>query len=378
MLDKYNTIEELAFAWRQAHKDETGAGSYLRENVPQQFFIPDGIICEEKYYSAKRKILFIAKEANWFWSDRDLAANEGVTPGYFWHRSVAFGEKRSPRTMFSNRVAMLANALLQDNYEEVNKTDYAGLQAVAFMNLNKRGGYAYCDWSQLNGYVQTYHSWIAREIELIAPDIIICCGEDVKWLLGAHNISIPNGTVLISLYHPSYFALSDIDYLNQLACAVKGESWEPRHKSLSEGADKKPIKGIIFDTNKTYSTNATFDMLTSGKISAYEDASRFVNSFNIDDYAFYYVTGKGVVAAGQIISDVERADFEGSQESYRMVKMLVPLRMPVDEMSLKAVSASELKRMFHGFFFAATTKRPYLTEEECKTLLATLESRYQE
>lgn len=118
-------------------------------------------------------------------------------------------------------------------------------------------------------------------------------------------------------------------------------------------------------------------MLTSGKISAYGDASRFVSSFNLGDYAFYYVKGRGVVAAGQIISEVERTVFEGSNEAYRMVRMLVPSQMPTEEKQLKAVSASELKKMFHSFYFRSTTKRPYLTEDECHKLIVALDELYE-
>lgn len=77
------------------------------------------------------------------------------------------------------------------------------------------------------------------------------------------------------------------------------------------------VKGIHFDTNKTYSKSATFYMLTSGKISAYGDASRFINYFCLGDYAFYCVKGEGIFATDEIILESSKAtDFEGDKGMY--------------------------------------------------------------
>ena len=118
-------------------------------------------------------------------------------------------------------------------------------------------------------------------------------------------------------------------------------------------------------------------MLTSGKISAYGGASRFINSFSTGDFAFYYVKGKGVVAAGKVISEVTiHSDFEGSNEAYKMVQLIVPESIPFSEKELKAISASRLKELFGGFYFASTVKRPYLSEEESQALVDELKAVY--
>lgn len=220
-----------------------------------------------------------------------------------------------------------------------------------------------------------YHSYIEQEIRIIAPDRIVCCGDGVRWLLDKY-VEISPKVQFITVSHPSYFALSDSEYLHQLECAMMSKQWRPKQNS-NAAVKKMEKKGIIFDTNKTYSAEATFDMLTSGKISAVGAAARFLNSFDAEDYAFYYVKGRGIVAAGEIISELSQTRETG--ESYKMVRMIVPEKLPVEEAQLREISASRLKEiMGHGFYFASTTKRPYLTEEESLKLIAELKKLYSE
>ena len=57
------------------------------------------------------------------------------------------------------------------------------------MNINKRGGYAPCDWEVLKRYYNKYkENYIYKEIEILDPKIIIFCAgiqlkeiyEDIK------------------------------------------------------------------------------------------------------------------------------------------------------------------------------------------------------
>ena len=44
------------------------------------------------------------------------------------------------------------------------------------MNINKRGGASSADLIKLNDYAEKYKQYIKREIEIINPDYIVCCG----------------------------------------------------------------------------------------------------------------------------------------------------------------------------------------------------------
>lgn len=370
-----SSIELLHDIWKKCQLSENA--EYLPSNIPSYSFLPDGIISQEKYGRAKRKILYIGKEAYWFSANASLEENKRYASEdqlYFWHRRVALG--KVPETIFSKRLSMLTNAINSGDYFTINK-NHQCLQAIAFINLNKRGGYNYCVWDVLAGYVEQYAAFIAKEIMLIAPDLIVCCGHDVKWLLDKYVVQHLSKQIdMVALHHPSYFVLSDEKYLKELRDELQNRTWFC--DDVDEDNDE--VKGIIFDTNKTYSTGALYDMLTARKISAYEAASRFVDSFNVGDYAFYYVKGRGIVAAGRVVSETATlGEFEGDAEKFKMVDILVPEQIPFAEEQLCAISASRLKALLgHGFYYAATTKRPYLEKTECAKVIRELKIMYGE
>lgn len=132
-------------------------------------------------------------------------------------------------------------------------------------------------------------------------------------------------------------------------------------------------KGIIFDTNYSYNQDAVWDMLKNGKISAYGKASRFVYSFNKGDYVLYYYKGWGVIAAGTIKSnDV----WEEGEELYHTVDLLTPVLKR--ESDIRNISPSELISLLDkNFYYASTTKKPYLSAKEAEVLIAELKKRYQ-
>jgi len=47
---------------------------------------------------------------------------------------------------------------------------------MAFMNINKLGGTSSVHWATFNAYLNVFRSFIKREIEILNPDIIVCCG----------------------------------------------------------------------------------------------------------------------------------------------------------------------------------------------------------
>lgn len=371
-LNRLGTMEELFSQWREAHRRESDT-SYLNDDIPKDMFLPDGVIDPVRFSAARPRVLFLAKEANWF------APGAGAPPegavGSFWHQDVAFG--RADKTQFSYRLAMLANAVLHSDRQHysVIDQDHEVLRSVAVVNLNKRGGYAYCVWHTLNTYVKRYQDYIRRQISLIAPDLIICCGFDVKWLLDEYDLAPGCGQV-VWVYHPSYFAISNANYLNQLRCAMTGECWVPTRSLRCVAGTEPQEKGIIFDT---YSPLSTKEMLLCSKISAYGEAAGTIDSLRRNDCALFSVRGMGIVAAGRVISDTEEIRRDGTLEKFRSVAFLVPSaeQIPHGTENLRGLPWREVKQLLgHGFFHARTDKRPYLSREECQVLLNALKKRY--
>lgn len=249
-----SNIEELLALWKLAHKCEVKT-DYITGNVPTYAFLPDGIINEESFAKSSPKILFIAKEAYWYGEHDDAKeAAKNAENVMFWHRRVAYGEV--PETIFSKRLAMLANAIFNDDFKNINK-NHTALRSVAVINLNKRGGFVGCVWKTLEEYVKRYAEFITKEIELISPQLIVCCGDGVRWLLGNY-IQLDKQIKVISLYHPSYWSITDEKYLQMLQNAITG-------KAISYNETLSVVENAVETENENLSANK--DLLENEKIS---------------------------------------------------------------------------------------------------------------
>ena len=205
-------LEKLFDEWRKRHISE----DYSNDKISKNNFIPDGIIDEASYMQSPKKILFIAKEAaclkegNTIEENFEAAQNDG-----FWCRRVVLGEEGGTR--FSSGLALLANAILNENFETPEK-DISALRYVAFMNINKRGGFTECE-TDLDGYAKNYKDLIDREIRIISPDIIVCCGMGVRDCLS--GVDSCKSLPVLEVYHPSARYKTDTDRLKKLEDELK-------------------------------------------------------------------------------------------------------------------------------------------------------------
>lgn len=205
-------LEKLFEEWQERHESENCSS----ENISKSNFIPDGIIDEASYMQSPKKILFIAKEAACLKEENTIEKNfETAQNDGFWCRRVVLGEEGGTR--FSSGLALLANAILNENFETPEK-DISALRYVAFMNINKRGGFTECE-TDLDAYVEKYEDLIDREIKIISPDIIVCCGMGVRdFLSGVDSCkSLP----VLEVYHPSARYKTDTDRLKKLEDELK-------------------------------------------------------------------------------------------------------------------------------------------------------------
>lgn len=203
-------LEKLFDEWRKRHISE----DYSNDKISKNNFIPDGIIDEASYIQSPKKILFIAKEAACLNKTKKTAEEnfETAQNDGFWCRRVVLGEEKRG-TGFSLGLALLANAILNENFETPEK-DISALRYVAFMNINKRGGFTECKTKLLRDYAQNYKDLIDREIKIISPDIIVCCGSGVRDCLS--NVDSCKSVPVLEVYHPSYWLVKDTDKLKKL------------------------------------------------------------------------------------------------------------------------------------------------------------------
>ena len=129
------------------------------------------------------------------------------------------------------------------------------------------------------------------------------------------------------------------------------------------------IKGVLFDTNRTYGENAVWEMMENNRVAAYGDVKHFVDYLNVKDLVFFSHKGFGIVAAAEVVGPVKN---EGPDERYRDVRFLTPVAersvgitkwMPFNQVS--SVTGK-------SFFWARTIKVPYLGRQEAEHLLTEL------
>ena len=51
------------------------------------------------------------------------------------------------------------------------------LETCAYMNINKRGGFAGANFNRLGAYAKKYQNFIKREIEILQPELIVILGK---------------------------------------------------------------------------------------------------------------------------------------------------------------------------------------------------------
>lgn len=232
-MSKTEELKALFEEWKDCHANESGYLDYHNKEkgacdyIPKENFVCDGIMDELKFNEAQIKILYIAKECN-----LDIRRYIETDPENFWAKKEVekceryekcekhekckgwFDCCKSLKTSILKGILMLNNAIINNDYSKPNKEHPTSLLNVAFMNLNKRGGLENSEFNSLEGYVKKYKDKISEEIRIIDPDIIVCCGEDVKKLVNKNSLAEAKVKVVWA-YHPSYIC-SNISKLEKL------------------------------------------------------------------------------------------------------------------------------------------------------------------
>ncbi len=130
-------------------------------------------------------------------------------------------------------------------------------------------------------------------------------------------------------------------------------------------------KGVLFDTNRTYSEDALRWMMEKRRVSTFggNDAVKVLKK---GDIVFYSHGGVGVVAAARVLSKrPKRGSFERGSELFHDVELLTSMPERFDQP--KALSFRRVQEITgRRFWWATTAKVPYLTPDEAKRLLGGL------
>lgn len=202
-MDKRKELEELFSNWKELHRQEKenpGKKSTLpyckEKEVPENFYISfcyDGFLTS--YDSEKKTVLFLCREANAF-ETGELKPETGET---FWmwdvyQKKVENKKLSQVEKKYWSFLEKTIDYYCQCKPEELN---------IAYMNLNKRGGFGSCNQSRLKNYVEKYTDQIRKEIEIIAPDWIICGGTYGTITNKDYGLTDLPQQQIIDEYHPA-------------------------------------------------------------------------------------------------------------------------------------------------------------------------------
>lgn len=373
------TLKELEVLWKEAHKNEDDYKCDFG-NVDKASFCPDGIVDEDSF-SNKEKILFIAKESNCGRNNTENLID--IHSVNFWLKDCVNGTGKS--SPFSDRLAMMANAYYENNYvfKKEQKENYNNLRYTALINLNKRGGYSYCNHQTLTDYVKKYCKYIAKQIELIAPDLIICCSYIVYALFVSYiKEHLSNDINVITVFHPSYHYISDKNYLKTFECAILGKPYHVAKKAEAPNIKRK--KGVIINTNMRYeSLDVINEMLddSNSYIRVYDTGKskkfNVLKNMQIGDYVFYYHNAVGIIAVGKITDQI----FEYPEINLieRSIEMEIKPVITADNQYIGCPVNSEFREKIKSdkgkdFWKNRTDIRPYLWDDEIDKAIEHLEN----
>jgi len=197
-MSKMEQLRQLFDEWRETCKS------------PQDDFYADGVINESLYESCTngRKILVIAKEPNA--ANHDQNSNRSF---------VTEWDNRKAGYTLARVIAQWVYGIFHDfpPFDELPKGNIVEyLRNIAFMNVKKTGGGAYAVRGDIYDLVCAHKIFIAREIEIIDPDIIILglsFDEHIiheifgpcEWQNSGYAIKVAKfrRSKLIDFYHPS-------------------------------------------------------------------------------------------------------------------------------------------------------------------------------
>lgn len=193
-------MKKLFEKQKQEHKDdklyEYDTPSIDGKIIPKENFISDGF-CVSNVLK-ENTILYIAKESHEY--DKDSIINKEKINEYKYLKKC-FADNKN--TSFPSRIRGMQEILGKD------------IKDMTFMNINKRGGFSYTNMAVLNTYAMQFSDNIVNEIEIINPELIICCGIGLKRIINMIYTKCDKelNRPIVEVNHPSY-VISKEKYLD--------------------------------------------------------------------------------------------------------------------------------------------------------------------
>ncbi|MBR2886046.1 MAG: hypothetical protein IKB93_14855 [Clostridia bacterium] len=174
------TSRELFELWQEAHIEEEGNDTIPKKDglplIAKHNFIADGCLNPN---SETAEYLYILKESN---QSKQLDCGVGIHYGALeWRRSGTSLAKRQ-------------NTKMLKLFSELERTDISPLN-LAVININKRGGYSFCDEEAMKAYGRKYAAFIRRQIEIISPSKVICANTTFDIVARIYGVPVDEQTL---------------------------------------------------------------------------------------------------------------------------------------------------------------------------------------
>lgn len=156
------SMEVLLAEWREHLVAEAG------------HFVGDGIVCEDGWRQAKRKVLFLLKEPNGYQGEKgplnDLLrqAAQPKSSSKLWDRPTFHNLGRWA-------FGLINYSGHAPTYDEANRAYRTAVLGCAYINIKKSSGGARAT-KQVELHASKYGAFLRRQVDLIAPDIVVCGG----------------------------------------------------------------------------------------------------------------------------------------------------------------------------------------------------------
>jgi len=125
------------------------------------------------------------------------------------------------------------------------------------------------------------------------------------------------------------------------------------------------IKGVLFDTNRSWDEDSIWYMMENSRVAAFGDAKRFIEYVYPGDIIFFSHKWAGIVAAAKVKKGNIKAPDEDTL--YRDVEFLTLI--PRKGETIKAMPFSKVSEITgKSFFWARTIKVPYLSKTDSELL----------
>ncbi|HDX8645280.1 MULTISPECIES: hypothetical protein [unclassified Aeromonas] len=135
------------------------------------------------------------------------------------------------------------------------------------------------------------------------------------------------------------------------------------------------IKGVLFDTNRSWDENSIWYMIENSRVAAFGDAKKFIEYVYPGDIVFFSHKWTGLVAAARVKKGSIKIPDE--ETLYRDVEFLTPI--PKKGEAIKAMPFGKVAEITgKSFFWARTIKVPYLSKDEAEILAKELRDHLEE